>query len=224
MCTMSADACAVVVICSHPVCTCCLPFLHPACVVLQPACVGLSLGCVLCPCVLGISCRHSQQECARSRASQCVSHSLQQVCMDAVWCVVVVVLVARVQTMPASPWPAQNQQEPQQRTPHSPCVSSTTPLMTALFCAGGVVLLTACMRSTHQSWCALVDCMQAQHISLDVQRRASLMMLSCMLCVCSRPSMCVLWTHSGCWMYYAGYHFVWLYDGSQHGPEHGAQH
>lgn len=153
-CTMSTDACVVVVICSQPVCTCCSPFLHPACVVLQPVCVGSSLGCVLCPCVLGIPSLQSQQECVVSRALQCVFHSSQQVCMDVVGCVVVVVVVvACVQTMPALRWPAQHQQEPQQGTRHSPCVSSTTPFDDCTLCAGGVAVLTACKRITSALMC-----------------------------------------------------------------------
>jgi hypothetical protein len=75
------------------------------------------------------------------------------------------------------------------RQQHSPSDGSTRA------CAGGAVL-TAGMRSTQQPWCACaVDCIQAQHISLDVQRRALDDALSCMHVSCVFVLVCVC---SGC--------------------------
>lgn len=209
-----ADACAVVVIClpPHPCLYLLLAFLHSACVVLQPACVGLSLGCVLCPCVLGIPCRHHLR---RSVPGAGRNNVYSTVCSRCAWmwlgvCVLLfhmykLCLPCRACSTPAGTAAAHPALAMRQQ--HSPSDGSTCA------CADGAVL-TAGMRSTHQPWCACaVDCIQAQHISLDVQRRALDDALSCMHVwrVCGSVLVCVL-DYSGCGSCH-GYHLVWLSDG-----------
>lgn len=100
--------------------------------------------------------------------------------------------------------------------PHSPCDSSTTLLEDSTLCAGGVAVLTACMRSTHSCDVLVGTACKRSTSALMCNAGRWWMMPSCMcVCVCSGCTVRV------CWMCYAWYHSVWLSDGSQHGPEHG---